>query len=58
MQNRQLSPLFSVARHVTADEMSQYCKLSSFMGLASDRFRREPLMSSDMSRYAGSHEAK
>jgi hypothetical protein len=58
MQNRWLSHLFSVARHVMADEMSQYCKLSCFMGLASDRFRRQLLMPSDISRYAGSHEAK
>jgi hypothetical protein len=58
MQNRQLSLLFSVARRVMADEMSQYCKLSCFMGLANGRFRRQPLMSSDMSRYAGSREAK
>ena len=58
MRYRQLSHLFSVARHVMADEISQYCKLSCFIGLASDRFRRQPLMSSDMSRYAGSHEAE
>ena len=58
MRNRQLSHLFSAARHVMADEMSQYCKLSCSMGLASDRFRWQLLMSSDVSRYAGSHEAK
>ena len=39
MQNRQLSHLFSAARHAIADEISQYCKLFCFMGLSSDRFR-------------------